>query len=272
MLKACIWHFHYRRHFVWCLYMNRILNFLYNIEWLAKITGNRIFSVLYLLKLKAVPISLAKGVCGVNYFYFRKSDLSGLREILIDEEYDFLSHTIQNKETFTILDCGAHIGLPVLWAATINPSIKVLSVEASPDTFKVLAKNRENSKIDWNIINRACWSDETEISFQTHGDSMSHRVSMEGGVKVKGISLPDLLNMTGNENIDLIKIDIEGAEEKFLCSYPEALNRIDRMVIELHPKLCNTDKVQSTLEQYFPKIVAIQGRVSSKPLLYCIKE
>lgn len=258
--------------FVWCQRMNRIQKFLYNIGWLTEITRNSIVSVLYLLKLKASSSALGKGMCGGRHFYFRKSDLSGLKEILIDKEYNFLSEAIKSKEAFTILDCGAHIGLPVLWAATINPSIKVLSVEASPDTFKVLAKNREHSKIDWNIINRACWSDETEISFQTRGDSMSHRVSTEGGVKVKGISLPDLLNMMGNKNIDLIKIDIEGAEEEFLCSHPEALKHIERIVIELHPQLCSTDKVQSTLELYFSKIVTIQGRVSSKPLLYCTKE
>ncbi|MCK5244957.1 MAG: hypothetical protein KAJ90_06775, partial [Desulfobacterales bacterium] len=62
---------------------------------------------------------------------------------------------------------------------------------------------------------------------------------------------------------------IEGSEEAFLCTSPDALKRVGSLVIELHPQLCDTDCVQLLLEEYFDHIEDIGGRKSTKPLLYC---
>lgn len=252
--------------------MNRFGNFMFNTAWLSDIVGNRCLAAYDLVKFKLSPCYIARGHWGDRTFAFRKSDLSGLNEILIDREYEFLSQDIAGKKDFSILDCGAHIGLPILWALTVNPSIKVLSVEASPDTFKILSGNCAGAKADWKTIHRACWSTKGEICFSTRGDSMSHRAETGGKIKVATIPLSDLINqLSPDKNINLMKVDIEGAEEEFLCAAPELLSRIDSIVIELHPKLCNTDRVRDTLAAYFPRIEEVGGRKSSKPLLYCRK-
>jgi hypothetical protein len=99
---------------------------------------------------------------------------------------------------------------------------------------------------------------------------MSHKVSAKGSVQVKGISLAALTE--GRGDIDLMKVDIEGAEEAFLCADPAALTPVKRLVIELHPQLCDTQRVRDVLQKAFSQIVEIHGRTSSKPLLYCRKQ
>ncbi len=252
--------------------MKRIQNFLFNISWLSEITGNSISAVLYLLRMKICKSTVATGRCGENRFYFRKPDLSGVHEILISQEYNFLAPVLTSRKDSVILDCGAHIGLPVLWALTVNPDIKVWSVEASPDTFDILTRNKNNTKANWTIFNRACWSDESEISFSTRGDSMSHRAAKDGTLKVKGITFRELIETAAKDrNIDIMKVDIEGAEEEFLCAFEAGFEKVDRLVIELHPQLCNTQRVEEMIRRHFPLVEEIQGRTSSKPLLYCRK-
>ena len=101
---------------------------------------------------------------------------------------------------------------------------------------------------------------------------MSHRVSAAGPVEVQGMTLREVLNTTfPDQPVDLMKIDIEGAEEAFICTEPDLLRTVNALVIELHPNLCNASRVEQELRKIFPTIETISGRTSSKPLLYCRK-
>ena len=81
------------------------------------------------------------------------------------------------------------------------------------------------------------------LTFSDVGDSMSHRVSDEGAVEVQGMSLYELLSASKFDTVDLMKLDIEGTEEAFLCENPELLKRVNILVVELHPNVCDTQKV-----------------------------
>lgn len=252
--------------------MNKIQRFLRDIEWLSKVTGSRSLALFHLLNFKLSKSYVAKGHWGKNTFYFRQMDFSAIREILLAEEYGFLAPAIKSKPDFTILDCGSHIGLPIIWALNLNPNVKALSVEASPRTFELLKKNNSGVSKDWNITHRACWSGDGEISFADEGESMGHHVSKTGGTTVKTISLSDLMDRFLNgQTLDLMKVDIEGAEEEFLCTQPELFEKIDSLVIELHPKRCDTNKVKAYIEKYYSKVEEMHQDPASKPLLYCRK-
>ncbi|MYB77336.1 MAG: hypothetical protein F4X83_09620, partial [Chloroflexi bacterium] len=101
--------------------------------------------------------------------------------------------------------------------------------------------------------------------------SMSSRVDDGGALLAKSVSLPSLVNRCApaGEDIDLAKIDIEGSEEAFLCSHPEALRRIRTLIVELHPDLCDAERVKAVLEDAYISVIEIAGRTSAKPLLYC---
>lgn len=252
----------------------RLKSFLDNINWLSKITGGKYEAALYIFKSKFKPALPGQGNFGHLPITFRKQDMSALREVLIDAEYAFLKPYIATSQPICILDLGAHIGTFALWCLSQNPLADIYSVEADPSTFAVLKTNMQPATHyghTWRAVNRAAWKEEVALRFSVTGDSMSHKVSDDGKVKVLGANLENFFELSKFERIGLLKIDIEGAEEAFLTAQPELLNKVDMIVIEIHPKLCNEQMVRSLLAEHFQVIEDVQGRKSSKPLLLCRK-
>ncbi|MGZ9108682.1 MAG: FkbM family methyltransferase [Micavibrio sp.] len=219
-----------------------------------------------------------QGAYGRFSFKFRPIDLSALQEVLIDQEYGFLMPFLQGKSAPVVADIGGHIGLFSGWCLNINPETRILSVEASPGNYDLLSSTVQHATkkgVHWRAVNYAAWRDGETIRFSDSGDSMSHRVSATGNIVVPGMSLEKIieetLSGTRQDQVDIMKIDIEGAEEVFLTENPDALNRVNLMVVELHPNLCDTDKIRQVLAGKYPYIEEIQGRKSSKPLLFCRK-
>jgi len=210
-----------------------------------------------------------------NQVRFRGCDEQVLKEVLVDKEYSFLRNWLSTTPSPRILDVGAHVGTFSIWAFSVNPKARILSVEANPDTYQLAEQNAETLSrkgFDWNVLQYAVWSeDDTMLRFTNTGPTMSHRIDTDGLIQVPSISLATLMYKAVPEgkSIDLAKIDIEGSEEAFLCSDPEALKNIDSLVIELHPQLCDVRRVRKLLKASYDSIKEIDGRVSTKPLWYC---
>lgn len=253
----------------------RIESFKNNADWLSEIMGGLYRSVPYLIQAKFDSSCIGYGKFREYSLCFRKQDLSALREVLIEQEYSFLKPFITTNFDVTILDIGAHIGTFALWCLSENQKAAIFSIEADPETYEILSQNRKSTTekgCNWKSLNRAAWKNDELISFSNTGDSMSHKVCLKGTIQVQGIDLSEIFLESTYETVDLMKLDIEGAEESFLFANPELLSRVNILVIEIHPNLCNEENVRSLLKTYFPFIEDIQGRKSSKPLLLCRKQ
>lgn len=248
----------------------RTRSFTDRARWLTPLVHNAGSAASFLVKAKIRPDYIGKGAYQALPLHFRGCDISALREVFIDAEYNFLTPLLQNIKNPNILDIGAHIGTFSLWVLNVNPNADILSIEADPNTYKVLIQNIEsNNTYNWQAINHAAWKNNDTISFSDVGDSMSHRVKSTGSKKVSGITLQDVIAKMDDRQIDLAKIDIEGAEEAFICQHPDLLTKIDNLVIELHPGRCDTDRVDALLREKYSTVKEIPDRISSKPLLYC---
>jgi FkbM family methyltransferase len=207
--------------------------------------------------------------------YFRGCDEQVLYEVLLDQEYAFVAPLVSQKENPIILDVGAHIGAFATWILSVNPSARVLSLEAAPHTCEILrtnAKTLKNMGSDWQVLHGAASNtDGNLLKLSTQGPSMGNRIRTDGDTDVSSISLKSLLEQlcSPDEKIDLLKVDIEGSEELFLCSHPSLLGRIDALVVEVHPHLCNQENILKTIRSTFSHVEEIGDRKSTKPLLYC---
>ncbi|MCB1840535.1 MAG: FkbM family methyltransferase [Alphaproteobacteria bacterium] len=254
--------------------VRRIKSFRDNVNWLSKLTGSKYRAARYLIKAKRKPGLLGEGVYNQLPLFFRKQDLSALREVLIDREYAFLKPHIATRVPLRILDVGAHIGTFSLWCLATNLAAEIYSVEADPYTFDILKRNRApaiEQSMTWHCLNRAAWKDESYLSFSIEGDSMSHKLSEKGTINVLGAPLSKLFELSRFQRCDLLKVDIEGAEEVFLSAEPELLEKVEMLVVEIHPKMCNERAIRELLARNFPIIEDVPGRKSSKPLVFCRK-
>lgn len=249
--------------------IKRIIGFAKRIIWLSGYTKNPLSAVTFLLRRRRDAAATVTASYAGKPFSFRGGDMSGVAEVLDEEEYAFLTPLLTNIATPVVYDIGGHIGLFAMWCLRQNAKARVFSLEANPTTYAVLTRNiDQRHAASWQALNRAAWKDDSFLMFNSLPESMSSHVNEAGTVKVQGINW-DALTAQWPTPIDIMKIDIEGAEEAFVASAPHMLSQVANLVIELHPNRCNAAAVQKLLETHYGQVVAITGRQSTKPLLFC---
>ena len=153
----------------------------------------------------------------------------GIKEIFIEEIY----RQPLPPNAF-ILDCGANIGLSVIYLKKICPTATIIAFEPDPDNFKLLQKNIASHDLH-NVVlkNEAVWKEETMLSFESEG-TMSSKIVFDKGAGrsklTKAVRLKDHLN----RKIDFLKIDIEGAEYQVLCDIRDNLSFVKNLFVEYH--------------------------------------
>lgn len=203
-------------------------------------------------------------------FSSRPADWLAVREVLFDEEYRFCRNLCGPEGPSTILDCGANIGLFSIYCLSLFPEASVHAVEPSLETYKVLEANRSaNSSCDWHVYRFALWNHDGEVQFENRPFSTSSRIAEDvpGNETVPSITLGTLFAAIGAPVIDILKLDVEGAEEKVLTGNEEVLGRIQNLIVEIHPYACDQQRVLSALRNTFDRLYLIPGRRSSKPLV-----
>jgi FkbM family methyltransferase len=139
-------------------------------------------------------------------------------------EQKFLAETLQPEWSF--VDIGANIGIYTLFASrNIGPKGKLLAVEAEPENFRRLSFNCSlNGLESAKLVNRAV-SDhagrlEFSINTRNRGENSIHAQMVSGAhretIVVQAEPLANLLRKAQFDHVDLMKIDIEGHEERAL--------------------------------------------------------
>lgn len=160
------------------------------------------------------------------------SFLSIWREIYERRLYDFESDSASPR----ILDGGANIGLASLFWKSVYPQARITAFEPDPEISAVLERNLAAGGVrDVEIVSKALWNADTRLSFvpdDSDGGYVTVQEPFEKGValEVKATRLWPYLQ----EEIDFLKLDIEGAETVVLRDCATALHRIKRLFIEYH--------------------------------------
>ena len=253
--------------------ITHLKSFFDRLKWLSPMMGGVLKTALHLIKIRGNPLGMGTAQYHNIHFEFRNCDSTAVKEVLIDEEYDFLSAFLKSCPAPIIIDIGAHIGTFSLWVYHQNPKARMLMIEANPASHKILSHNVAKAfpENQYKILNKAAWKNNDVLKFSTAGDSMGNKISPDGDIEVDGITFVEIVEMAteNTPSIDLMKIDIEGAEEAFFETADQALDRVKNLVIELHPKSCDTDSVINKLKKRYKNIHEISERIDSKPVLYC---
>jgi FkbM family methyltransferase len=145
----------------------------------------------------------------------------------------------------TFVDIGAHIGYYSLKAApVVGLGGRVIAVEPNPDTVRRLRDNIRASQADGVISVKAVACSDAEATLElfaasasnTGETSLSRRnASQEGQIaasyRVRARRLDDILKDSGIGRVDVVKIDVEGAEFLVLKGAQEMLERYHPLII-----------------------------------------
>ncbi len=146
----------------------------------------------------------------------------------------------------TIVDLGANTGMAAVFFASRYPEARIIAVEPELQNYKVLCRN---TRMLPNItpVHAAIWSDDTLLALQTV-DASGFKVpdwayqtstSSDGQQvqRVEGLSMTTLMARYSLETIDLLKVDVEGAElELFGGNAASWLTATRNVVVETHER------------------------------------
>lgn len=188
-------------------------------------------------------------------FYFEEAgDFELLHEIFLKGSYDF---TAGVNNISLIIDLGANIGVSTLYFVLVFPDAKIHSIEPDPDNFRRLQKLTESFS---NVVlhSVAIWAENGTFPFYrntTRGSSSSllHSGKNQEKVLIRSITLHDLLEQIGSDQVSLMKFDVEGAEEHIFAGFRD-YRRIERLAGELHHDLCDTSGFLEMVENQYNNI------------------
>jgi FkbM family methyltransferase len=199
--------------------------------------------------------SLAVGIRGGTILGYKVTALShGMlaflyREIFVRQCYWFEARTSQPF----ILDCGANIGMAVLYFKWLYPDAHVWAFEPEPAAFAALEANVTRNHLGRvRVHNVALWDADGHVDLfvprNTPGSLVaSVNPARRGGipVSVRSLRLSSLIE----REVDFLKIDVEGAELPIIQDLAESgkLKLIRQMVIEYHHNIPGEPAAMSRL-------------------------
>ena len=168
---------------------------------------------------------------GGTAIHYRRNrgDIQGIREVWLERVYSIpFGHRPE-----IIVDLGANIGLTSLFFCERYSPRRVVMVEPDPANAEVLRANCAQCRAEVEVIVAAVGHEDGTVYFTQCEESNLGRVS-DSGKPVRCISVPTLMRATGLTRIDLLKIDIEGAEGALLTIANEWLEQVGSVLIEFH--------------------------------------
>jgi FkbM family methyltransferase len=182
------------------------------------------------------------------------SDILTFEEVMKQQVYRSILTKLPHCET--VIDLGANIGLASLYFARQYPSCRLVAVEPNPDTYRMLTTNLgelvEQGRC--RTVNAAVWGSEKMLVADgaqdpEHYSAFATKEANPGersGETMKGLPVQTIINDSGFTKIDLLKVDIEGAEVELFKGDLAWLRNVNSIAIEFHGasrKECKFDEL-----------------------------
>lgn len=179
---------------------------------------------------------------GGNVTYrLNRGDFRAVAETWMTRAYE-LPFPIERPKL--IVDLGANIGVTATWLALRYGCDHLIAVEPVPDNAALARRNLAANRIPAAVHEGVVGAPGATAHFSESEASTEGRVAEQGRV-VRVLSLGEII---GQEPVDLMKMDIEGAEEGLLVPPPAWLDQVRLIVAELHPQFADVNAVVRSLE------------------------
>jgi FkbM family methyltransferase len=163
-------------------------------------------------------------------------DLSTVWVVLFGNEY------LLEPTDRTIVDLGANIGAFVIHACSSAPESHIIAIEPFPSTFASLQDCVRNNNLQSRVVCHqwAVAPEDGTVYMSTNPEipspcRTSINTSKHNRISIQGVCLETLFNIENLQEIDFLKIDIEGVEYELLSkANSDTLRCARRIGLEYH--------------------------------------
>ncbi len=221
--------------------------------------------------------SIPRYTSGVMNFLENKLEFtdSTSTKFIIGELFDIgiYEFKTESKQPY-IIDCGANIGLSIIYFKKLFPLAEVIGFEPDANVFQVLSSNMKSFGLGAvELYQKALWSSDKQLTFYSEGADAGRVEQNENAatVQIDAVRLSPFLQ----RKVDFLKIDIEGAELEVLEECAASLQNVERIFVEYHSFVGKPQRLARLIEILedagFRLSINTPGLVSVKPFVHLKK-
>ena len=188
------------------------------------------------------------------------TDLGTFDEIFVKGLYRGVVEQTANSEY--ILDLGSNVGLATRYFASSFPKARICSIEPDPDNFTLLERNVSTLLASGHCraLRVAAWSRNQvlNLSHVPEGSAFDSVTVTDSSAStprsVEGLTITEILRRVGFPRIDILKMDIEGAESEILRGDVEWLERTRSIAVEFHGNSRSESRFDALMSEHGFKI------------------
>jgi len=206
----------------------------------------------------------------------RTSDRYVFEQIFLDDDYA-LDADLHPR---FIVDGGANVGYASIYFANRYPDAEILAIEPDATNFQVMCENvKPYPKV--RPLRAGLWGKHGTLIVDNSlgswgctvaGIHPNDEAEKNSACHVEAVTVDDVLLSSGHERINILKLDIEGAErEVFSASCQSWLSLTDVLIIELHDHIksgCSAALEEAIHGDQFLRISRGENLVLARSNLY----
>lgn len=176
-------------------------------------------------------------------FRYNSSDITVFSQIFIADEYEPVGNPTDVR---FILDCGANVGYSSAYLLSKFRSAHVIAVEPDKRNYDLLRQNLAAYGDRVTAVCSAIWSHKARLKVCSGkaGDNSEYATRVmecheDEDADLQAVDIATLLEQSGYDEIDILKMDVEGAESAIFSRNCQSwVDKVRTFVIELHGQDC----------------------------------
>jgi len=202
---------------------------------------------------------------GIKCLYNASEDVSGSIDSILLRKDCFMLDPHRPRERDVVVDVGAYVGLySILSSMLVGKGGFVIAIEPVPPTFRVLKRNLELNNVKNAVALNLALSGQNgeqdlyvpKVSSAGSSFFLDHlkaqSVKDYGKIRVRFSSFDNLTKKINLKHVDIVKVDVEGAELSVLQGASKSLEKglIDKLVVEVHKTVNRPEAVADFLRAH----------------------
>lgn len=182
---------------------------------------------------KSLRTAIRGGVSSDVFVFFQVFIANGYKPLI-----EFLK--TENLKTSVVVDAGANVGYFSVLILSLCETDMVVALEPEKSNYLMLRKNIDHSAKgpDCRLVPAAIWTHQQMLSIQTStGHEWASKITEVDGVQAcQAYSLKEIMELNNINEIDVLKLDIEGTEDVLFrnADFLKVLEKVKVLAIEIH--------------------------------------